>query len=423
MQRFIKKTIVVISAGFLMSCGGGGGGGGSDPQPEPEPPPQELVFKTQEALGEALFNETNLSLNRSMSCATCHDPNHAFVDVRDNEATAIGVSLGDDNFSIGVRNAPTASYAQFAPVFQQLPDTADPELNGYMGGQFHDGRAADLKGQAGGPPLDSVEMMMPDKASVVARIQENENYVAAFKEFYGENIFDDVDNAYLNMTVAIGKFEKTDEFAPFDSKWDKYLRGEYTISFAELTGKSVFFSPANSSCVNCHQIDDIRDEFAENQTFTNYKYFNLGVPDNTALISAVQSKGLHAEFVANGDQGLFGHPDVNDPALKGKYKTPTLRNIAVTGPYMHNGVFKELKTVLDFYDFRGNVIGSNRPNNPETGAPWGETTHPSTIDFKLLGQTPMSDAEIDGLECFLRLLTDERYEHLMPPLRDGLDCS
>lgn len=412
MNTLAKLSLSLTPLLLLSACGGGSSDNSSNP-----------AFTSEAELGEALFNDKNLSLTRNTSCASCHDPAHAFVDVRDNEATQLGVSLGDDNSSIGVRNAPTAAYASFAPLFQALPDSAAPELNGFMGGQFHDGRATDLKAQAGGPPLDGVEMMMPDKASVVARIQENENYVEAFQEFYGETIFENTEEAYLKMTTAIGKFEKTDEFAPFNSKWDKYLNGDYELTFAELTGKSVFFSQANSSCVNCHQINDVKDEFVENQTFTNYKYFNLGVPDNTALIAAVQSKGLHENFVANGDMGLFGHPDIDDEDLKGKYKTPTLRNIAITGPYMHNGVFKDLKTVLDFYDFRGNSVGDRRPTNPETGEAWGDTTHPSTIDFGLLGQTAMDDAEIDGLECFLRLLTDERYEHLLPPLRDGLDCS
>ena len=195
------------------------------------------------------------------------------------------------------------------------------------------------------PTLNPVEMNMPDKASVVKRIKENQNYMSAFQKFYGDNVFEDTDNAYLSMTIAIAKFEKTDEVSPFDSKWDRYLKGEYQLTFNELTGKSVFFADQNSSCVNCHLIDDVNNQRRPKQTFTNYKYFNLGVPENTALKEAIQSKGLHLGFLANGDMGLFENPAVTDEKLKGKFKTPTLRNIAISAPYMHNGVFKELKTV------------------------------------------------------------------------------
>lgn len=411
-QHWIS-ALAFASATLLSACGGSS----STSEPPADP------FPTQAALGKALFHDVNLSKDRSQSCATCHNPDHAFIDNRTNEATPLGVSLGDDNTSIGTRNTPTAAYAMFAPDFSALPAGTPVLENGFIGGQFHDGREADLKGQAGGPPLNPVEMNMPNKTSVMERVKENQTYVDAFQKFYGDTIFDNVDNAYLQMTVAIAKFEKTDEVSPFDSKWDRYLNDEYDLTFTELTGKSVFFSDQNSSCVNCHLIDDVNNAQRKKQTFTNYKYFNLGVPENTALKDAIQSKGLHAGFLANGDMGLFENPAVNDEKLKGKFKTPTLRNIAISAPYMHNGVFKDLKTVLEFYDFRGTTDGSRRPINPETGAPWKATPFPTTIDHGKLGQQKLTDAEIDGLECFLRLLTDKKFEHLLPPTREGLDCS
>ena len=375
-------------------------------------------------LGRLLFHDKNLSKNRTQSCATCHDPEHAFIDSRNNEAQPLGVSLGDDNFSIGVRNAPTISYAKFSPTFSALPDNAPEDDNGFIGGQFLDGREPDLKGQAGGPPLNPVEMNMPDKVSVIARIKENNIYIAAFEKFYGENVFDNIDTAYLNMTKAIAKFEKTKQFAPFDSKWDRYLRGEYELTFMESAGKAVFFSPNNSSCVNCHMINDDKTAIRNpTQTFTNYKYFNIGVPENTDLINAITTKGLHPGFLANKDMGLFENPHVTNENLKGKFKVPTLRNIAVTAPYMHNGVFKELRTVLEFYDFRGSPNGrDSRKINPETGKEWGETPFPSTIDHSKLAMQKMEDGSIDALECFLRTLTDKQFEDKLPPLREGLNC-
>lgn len=415
-----NKIILLVLTSILSACFPGDGGDIK----------KEVVILTEEDLGRELFHDTNLSKERNQSCATCHDPQHGFIDNRNNEAQPLGVSLGDDNFSIGVRNTPTAGYAKFSPNFSALPAGSPEDDNGFIGGQFLDGREDDLKGQAGGPPLNPVEMNMPDKASVIARIKENDNYIAAFQKFYGENVFDNIDSAYLNMTKAIANFEKTDVFSPFNSKWDRSLLDDTDERYYEISpfsleglGKAVFFSPANSSCVNCHMINDKLKINEPLQTFSNYKYFNIGVPENMALKNVIQSKGLHAGFLTNGDMGLFENPQVNDESLKGKFKTPTLRNIAVTGPYMHNGVFKELKTVLEFYDFRGASNGrESRKTNPETGADWAATSFPSTIDHGKLGQQKLSDTEIDGLECFLRLLTDKKFEDKLPPLRDGLNC-
>ena len=143
---------------------------------------------TREELGAALFSDTNLSLNRSQACATCHAPTSGFADPRDNgfgHPVARAVSLGDDGKSIGDRNAPTASYARFSPTFHR-----DAEGH-YVGGQFWDGRADKLEDQAAGPPLNPMEMGMPSTASIVERLQENPTYISAFKSLFGERIFDD----------------------------------------------------------------------------------------------------------------------------------------------------------------------------------------------------------------------------------------
>ncbi|WP_319380440.1 cytochrome c peroxidase [Thiomicrorhabdus sp.] len=421
MNTLNKASIWGLLALLLSACGGGG---------SEAPASSGIAFATEEALGEALFHDTNLSMNRTQACATCHDPEHAFIETRQDPLTLtgsgqqLGVSLGDDASSIGTRNTPTAAYARFVPDFSDLPftdDTENSDINGFVGGQFLDGREVDLKGQAGGPPLNPVEMNMPDKASVIERLKENAFYVEAFEHYYGENILDDVDQAYLKMTTAIGKFEKTDVFAPFDSKWDKFLNGEYTMTLAETSGMAIFMSPANSSCVSCH-LNDENQTASKKETFTNFRYFNLGVPVNSELRNRHSVAGTEADFVANGDPGLFGNDAVTDDNLngrnkddlKGKFKTPTLRNVAVTGPYMHNGAFKELSTVLKFYDFRGSPTGNNNLINPETGEAWDVTDYPATIDHDLLGQQAMGEDQIKDLECFLRLLTDERYEHLLP---------
>lgn len=346
------------------------------------------------ALGEKLFSDVNLSKNRTQSCATCHNPAHGFVD---NRSTAVGkaVSLGDDGKSLGDRNAPTAAYAKFSPDFHQN------KAGKYIGGQFLDGREQDLAGQAGGPPLNPVEMGMPDKASVVARLQEKQDYVSAFKQLFGASVFDKPETAYATMAESLGEFEKTDLFAPFDSKYDCYLKGEVELTDQESLGESLFFSNQFTNCNRCHQLKTFPG--SDGETFSNYQYHNLGVPTNQVVRAA---NGKAKDFV---DHGLLEHPDVDAKTANGKFKVPTLRNIAVTAPYMHNGVFADLRTVVLFYDKFNN---SQRILNPETGKPWDapEVDANLALQEKEFQAPALKDAEVDALVAFMKTLTDKRYE-------------
>ncbi|MCB0343841.1 MAG: c-type cytochrome, partial [Bdellovibrionales bacterium] len=335
------------------------------------------------------------SLNRTQSCATCHQPERAFIDPRDNGIGAVA-SRGDDGVSLGQRNAPTLLYALFSPVFQQ---TASGQ---FVGGQFLDGRQADLAGQAGEPPIGPAEMGLPDKAAVVARIMENPEYVSIFKSFYGDLIFDDVNATYSAMQQAIAEFEMSDEFAAFDSKYDRFLAGEYQMTPQESLGRALFFSAQFTNCSSCHQLQGFGG--AASETFSNYEYHNIGTPRNDALLAA------------NGgriDNGLQQNTAAASNANLGKIKVPTLRNVAVTGPYMHNGVFADLRTVVLFYDKFNNAA---RTVNPETGQPWRGAEFPSTVNFEELEAAPaLSDEDVDALVAFLRTLTDRRFEQLDPP--------
>ena len=355
-------------------------------------------FASEAALGEALFFDTNLSKNRSQACATCHNPDFAFVDPRETEA-GLAVSLGDDGISLGDRNAPTAAYARFSPPFHRT------EEGFYVGGQFLDGREPDLAGQAGGPPLNPIEMGMADKESVVGRLEENPRYVASFKSLYGESVFDDPEAAYAAMTRSIAAFEETPFFAPFDSKYDRFLRGEEKLSDQEELGRLLFFSQQFTNCNLCHQLR--RSAIAPDETFSNYEYHNIGIPKNRA---ARALNGVAEDFV---DHGLLNNPAVDDPAEDGKFKVPTLRNVAVTGPYMHNGVFKDLRTAVLFYN-KYNSKSAKRQINPETGEPWGDPEVPGTLSMEELTHGPaLDDKRIDALVAFLKTLTDRRYEHLL----------
>ena len=397
-----KIAILSITALILTACGSNSS-------------TKTAKFETKEKLGESLFFDQNLSLTRNTSCATCHNPEHGFVDARFSEEgrdQSIFVngafSVGDDGVALGGRNAPTAAYAMFSPDF-------DPTT--LKGGQFHDGRAATLKDQAMGPPMDGAEMMMPTRESVVERIQENPDYVTAFRTLYGETIFEDINASYEAMGEVIGKFEKTDEFAPFDSKYDRYINCKKELTTNECiekigwtnsedNGMALFFSNANTNCALCHTLNS-KTEASEKELFTNYEYENIGVPRNISAMNARADLGLQdANATFNGVGGT-----VSNDAHLGKTKVPTLRNIAVTGPYMNNGVFQELKTVIEFYD---HMAGLGHHTNPETGEAWVDNDHNATINHELLTETKaLTDDKIRDLEAFMNTLTDKRYEHLI----------
>lgn len=348
---------------------------------------------SKEELGQILFFDKNLSNNRTQACATCHNPNSGFTDNRDNGVSKMA-SMGDDNKSIGDREAPTASYAKFSPNFH-----FDEKKQKFIGGQFWDGRASTLEDQAGGPPLNPAEMGMTSKKEIINRIKENELYVNSFKNLFGNDILENDEKAYSALTQVIAAFERTDEFSPFDSKYDRYLKGEYDLTPLEDLGKSIFFSNNNNSCASCHVL---KGEDEKGETFTNYEFHNIGTPENKTLRAKNGAKDL--------DKGLLNNPAVKDEKQMGKYKVPTLRNVAVTAPYMHNGVFSDLKTVIEFYDKYNN---KERTINPETGKIWDEPEVKDTISTKELKAKELSDRKIEAIVAFLKLLTDKKYEYLL----------
>jgi cytochrome c peroxidase len=363
-----------------------------------EPDEAALRQTRLEDLGRSLFFDVNLSNDRTQSCATCHDPARAFTDWRDN-GVASAASLGADLHSLGDRNTPTATYASRIPPFT-LGAAGD-----YVGGLFWDGRAATLEEQAAGPPFNPVEMAMPDKDAALARLQESPVYAYAFKQLFGEAVLDDADQALQAVAASIAAFERTELFAPFDSKYDRYLAGAYTPTEQELLGLTLFFSNQFTNCNKCHQLNTFPESAGE--TFTNYKYRNIGVPPNLTLRNA---NGLGAEHV---DRGLLDNPAVTDLAQAGRFRVPTLRNVALTAPYMHNGVFVDLRTVVLFYN-KYLARGSKAQINPETGARWAAPEVAANLAFEELESgRALDERSIDALVAFMRMLTDRRYEALL----------
>ena len=366
----------------------------ADARPDAPADPERLA-----ELGRRLFSETALSNAATQSCATCHDPAHAFTDPREGKAGR-AVSVGDDGSSHGDRNTPTLSYAAFSPPFHREPDGR------YKGGQFWDGRAADLTAQAGQPMLNPVEMAMPDTAAVAARLRADPHYLADFEAIFGPGVLDDPDHAFAATAQALAAFQSTPEVSPFDSRYDRWLRGEEEFTAQEEFGHTVFVT---WNCRLCHM--QRKQGVSPNETFTNFEYHNIGVPVNAV---AREAAGRDPDFV---DRGLMDHPGIREgyeaEAEDGKFKVPTLRNIAVTAPYMHNGVFEDLRTVVVFY----NKYTSRRPSaqiNPETGQNWGTPEVEANLSLaELQSGLSLDDARVDALVAFLETLTDKRYEPLL----------
>ncbi len=347
-------------------------------------------------LGRLLYFDRNLSLTRSQSCASCHDPAHAFSDPRP-DAMGGAVSLGADGHTLGRRNAPSIAYVM------QIPDFTLGADGLASGGFFVDGRARDLATQAVGPVLNPREMAMPDAAAVAARLRENPAYVARL----GAATLADPARALNAVGAALAAFEQTEFFAPFDSRYDRYLRGEYRLTPDEEIGRRLFFSSL-LNCASCHLLNTLTPTARE--PFSNFQYHNIGVPANPALNAA---RGQPADSI---DLGLAENPAMKGVHAAGRFRVPTLRNIALTAPYMHNGVFRELATALHFYN-RHLVDSAASRTNPETGAPWGPPEVATNLAHDLLRQgQPLDEGRIATLIAFLRTLTDRRYEALQDSL-------
>jgi cytochrome c peroxidase len=169
----------------------------------------------------------------------------------------------------------------------------------------------------------------------------------------------------------------------------------------------LFFSNQFTNCAQCHKLNG--EGGAAREPFSSYEFHNIGVPANTA------ARAVNGVKPGKVDLGLSENPAIRDRTQDGRFKTPTLRNVAVTGPYMHNGVFRDLRTVILFYNIY-NTKNPDRLVNPETGQPFGKPEVARNIARKELEFGPaLDDRRIDALVAFLKTLTDRRYEGLIAP--------
>lgn len=333
----------------------------------------------KEELGKLLFFEKQLSDPEGQDCSDCHDPNLAFAD----RNTGLPVSKGAIPGRYGNRNDMPVAYASFVPPLHK-----DSVEDIWIGGLFWDGRANDLAEQAMGPPLNSLEMANADTASIFKKII-NLEYSIMFKEVYGQDALSNPDIAYHNMADAIAAYERTEEFRPFSSKFDYFLKGEAELSEQEMSGMALFVSELKGNCAACHPHTTLPD--GTPPLFTDFSYDNLGAPKNPENPFYLLSIDLNPEGENFVDLGLG--VTVNDPAENGKFRVPTLRNVALTPPYMHNGIFKTLFQVVSFYNSRDVM-------------PWPEPEVAENVNYDEMGDLGLSTQEMEDIVAFLHTLTD-----------------
>ncbi|MEW6133663.1 MAG: cytochrome-c peroxidase [Pseudomonadota bacterium] len=347
-------------------------------------------------LGRVLFFDSGLSEPAGQSCASCHDPGRAFVDPDKNAATSKGVIPP----LIGSRNTPTSMYMAFSPRFHW-----DEEEELYLGGQFWDGRAATLEEQAKGPFVNPLEMANPHPKDVVEKVRRAA-YAPMFEQVFGKDALQDDDEAYDRIAEALAEFQRTREFAPFTSKYDAYLAGKTRLSKQEMRGLRLFEAEDKGNCAACHPSRP--GPKGEPPLFTDFSYDNLGVPrnpDNPFYRLPAKYNPAGELFV---DRGLGGA--LNKPSEDGKFKVPTLRNIAITGPYMHNGYFKTLEGVVAFYNDRDvrPQCDSNRVREAEALEQkcWPAPEVISNVNKDELGDLGLTPREIADIVAFMKTLTD-----------------
>ena len=328
-----------------------------------------------EQLGKLLYFDETLSEPDGQSCASCHTPEAGWAD----PDTHLPVSEGVIPGLFGDRNSPAAAYAAFFPDFSYENGVA-------VGGQFWDGRAANVVEQAKGPFLNPVEMANPNKATVIRDILISD-YSDLFEELCGSA--EDIDAAYDCTAEAIGAFEASSEVNTFSSKFDAVMAGKAQFTRQERRGMMLFHR--KGKCAQCHTAGrgmgmgrGGRGANTGPVLFTDFKYHNLGLPKNTEY--------PYDQFEEKTDLGLGGV--LGDASQNGKFKTPHLRNIALTPPYMHNGVLKTLKEVVHFYNTR------------DVSDQWGDPEVSDNMERRLLGNLGLSDSQEDAIVAFMMTFTD-----------------
>jgi len=299
--------------------------------------------ETSIGLGRRLFYDTRFSKDDSVSCASCHQPELGFKDPRDRSTGVAGAK--------GRRHAPTLVNAAYSSFL------------------FWDGRARSLEAQADGPITDPHEMNQTSEA-LVSKLRSDPHYRALFQSTFGTD-----DITMERIATALAAFERM--MLSGNSAFDryKYQHRQDALSEVQVRGLAIFTDPHKGNCSACHTIGP------DHALFTDDDFHNTG-----------EGVGPDGEFT---DLGRF--EVTKRDSDKGAFKTPTLRNVAVGGPYMHDGKLKTLKDVVDFYAGGGN-------SNPY-------------LDNRI-SAIQLSGRDRADLVEFMKSLTGEMPSNLGPPEED-----
>lgn len=382
-----------------------------------------LQLSPKEELGKLIFFDSNLSTPPGQACADCHGPLAGWSgpDSVVNNTTVVYPGALEDRF--GNRRPPTAAYAGDSPKLHR------DEEGTFVGGMFWDGRATGwdlgdpLAEQAMGPFLNPLEMNNPDKETVIRKIQES-GYAEMFEQVWGENslTLDDVDGTYERIAFALAAFERSFEVNPYSSKFDDFWRkatsagldvaaieeeniADYAdLGLDEIELKGLMLFNTQGMCAECHILTSTD---GKPPLFTDFTYDNLGVPRNPDNPFYTQDPEFNAKGQAWLDNGLGEFLETTEKFKEfaaenyGKQKVPTLRNVDLrpdatfVKSFMHNGFFKTLKEVVNFYNIRDTAE-----------ADWPEPEVAANVNVDELGDLALSEEDEDAIVRFMQTLSD-----------------
>ena len=331
-----------LLAALLAGCGGGGGGGGSSADTAASTKTASNTQNTgsaateaaRVAVGDLLFHDTRLSAAGNLACASCHVQERGHADA-DGTFLPLGGPALDQQ---GLRSSPTLNYLNDNRAF------AFDSQGRPSGGFTWDGRADSRAAQALAPLLAANEMAHASGAAVVARVRTLPYFAQLLSS---SNLDTETSDAQVLQALqgALQSYQAGDvDYQPYTSKFDAVQDGRAAFSAQEARGLALFNSPQQGNCASCHSSTSPAGQ--ARALFTNFGYFALGVPRNHSKATA---------DTAFFDMGLCGpvRTDLSKRTdLCGQFKVPTLRNVALTAPYFHNGAVATLQDAVSFYATR-----------------------------------------------------------------------
>jgi cytochrome c peroxidase len=422
--NIIKRTLICFAVLAIIFAFGCSKKEDIVPAEKEELVAQELTPK--EMLGKRLFFDVRLSTPEGQSCAFCHGPTVGWTGPDEELNKGGSVYMGAMETRFGNRKPPTAAYAGFSPELH-----IDEDGN-FVGGMFWDGRATGwelrdpVAEQAMGPLLNPLEQNMPDKKSVILKVKESD-YADLFREVWGPESLDaesDIDGTYARIARAIAAYERSFEVTKFTSKFDEFWRNaraqdldvtnidesnleEYKgigLDDEELLGLALFNT--TGLCAECHVMTSMDGETPP--LFTDFTYDNLGIPKNPDNPFYTMGKEWNPDGKDWVDKGLGGFLEGTEQYAGyakenyGKHKVPTLRNVDLS-PYegfvkafMHNGYFKTLKDVVNFYNIRD-----------REGANWPPPEIAENVNVDEMGDLGLTSEEEDLIVKFMKTLSDK----------------